>query len=88
MELFPVFHGIIFHVKLEFIPHLVEYSNIPSGAQWNGMDWTSKYIGFNTFSKPMKENLFMFSLGSESAKVELLNTGSLSQKSLAGPSRR
>ena len=41
MELIPVFHGIIFHGILEFLPHLVEYSNIPSGTQRNGMERTS-----------------------------------------------
>ena len=41
MELIPVFHGIIFHGLLEFFPHLVEYSDILSGTQRNGMEWTS-----------------------------------------------
>ena len=49
MELIPVFHGIIFHGILEFLLHLVEYSNIPSDTHRNGMEQTSNiYISIES----------------------------------------
>ena len=55
-----IFHGIIFHGILEFLPAPLEYSDIPSGTHRNRTEQTSKYSPTFLF---VRKSLAIFPLG-------------------------